>query len=281
MIRSENGHRPVALVTGGSRGIGRAIVRELARAGHDVSFCYRACSEGAREVQREVRELGARVLAQTTDVADIAAVQALVESTERELGPIDVAVACAGITRDGPLVMMTEADWNDVLRVNLDGVYHVCRTVVFGMMRRKRGVILNISSTAGVYGSPAQSNYSASKAGIIGFTRALAKEVGRYGIRANVVAPGFIETDMTAVLNKRAQERATDSVPLRRFGQPDEVAGGRGVPGLQPRLLHHRRRRAGRRRGLWLTTTTPSSSARVSPARPPPGCSPAGGTGCS
>ncbi len=130
----------------------------------------------------------------------------------------------AGIVRDQPLLLMKDEDWNDVLDTNLDGTYHLCRSVVFEMMKRKSGCIVNISSVAGVYGNPTQSNYSASKAGIIGFTKALAKEVGQYGIRANVVAPGFIETDMTAALSDKVREQAVKNVPLRRLGRPEEVA---------------------------------------------------------
>lgn len=221
--RQGPGQRPVALVTGGSRGIGRAVVRRLAEDGHDVSFCYRSRSEEAREAEKEAEEHGARVLSQETDVTDPVAVRALVQDTEQRLGPVDVLVTSAGVTRDKPLVTMAEEDWHSVLRVNLDGTFTVCHAVILGMMKR-RGVILTLSSTAGVYGNPTQTNYSASKAGIIGFTRALAKEVGGYGVRANVVAPGFIETDMTAVLAERQRKKAVDRIPLGRFGGPDEVA---------------------------------------------------------
>ena len=220
----EGGRRPVALVTGGSRGIGRAVVRRLAEDGHDVSFCYRSRSEEAREVEKTAEEHGARVLSQETDVTDPVAVRALVRDTEQRLGPVDVLVTSAGVTRDKPLVTMAQEDWHSVLRVNLDGTFTVCHAVILGMMKRRRGVILTLSSTSGVYGNPTQTNYSASKAGIIGFTRALAKEVGGYGVRANVVAPGFIETDMTAVLAERQRKKAVDRIPLGRFGGADEVA---------------------------------------------------------
>lgn len=221
---SEN-PRPVALVTGGSRGIGRAVVLELASSGYDVSFCYQSRADAAHDVEQEAKERGARVLALPANVADVADVRAFVEATERQLGLIDAVVTSAGITRDNPLVTMTDADWKSVLRVNLDGTYLVCRAVIMSMMKRKRGVVVNISSSSGVYGNPTQTNYSASKAGIIGFTRALAKEVGRFGIRVNVVAPGFIQTDMTAKLGDREHKRALESVSLGRFGRPDEVAG--------------------------------------------------------
>jgi len=214
----------VALVSGGSRGIGRATVLRLARDGFDVSFCYRADEEAAHEVEKELAELGVRVLAERVDVADADAVRAWVTRTEDELGPVTAAVTSAGIIRDRPLVRMADEDWNAVLGTNLDGVYHVCRSVVFGMMKRKAGTVVAVSSIAGVHGAAGQTNYSASKAGTIGFCKALAKEVGRYGVRVNAVAPGFIDTDMVAVLDEKTRERALADVPLRRFGTPDDVA---------------------------------------------------------
>ncbi|MFG3228667.1 3-oxoacyl-[acyl-carrier-protein] reductase [Kitasatospora sp. NPDC048194] len=220
---AENDTR-VALVTGGSRGIGRATVLRLAQDGFDVAFCYQSNEEAARLLEKEVRELGVRVLGRKVDVRDLASVRGFVEETEQELGPVDAAVTAAGITRDNPLVLMKDEEWHQVLDTNLDGVYNACRAVVFGMMKRKGGAIVNISSVAGVHGNATQTNYSASKAGIIGFSRALAKEVGRYGIRANVVAPGFIDTDMTSVLTDNVKDKALESVPLGRLGTADEVA---------------------------------------------------------
>ncbi|MFF4368009.1 3-oxoacyl-[acyl-carrier-protein] reductase [Streptomyces sp. NPDC001594] len=214
----------VALVTGGTRGIGRATVLRLARDGHDVAFCYASRPDAAAELEKEAAELGVRVHGHQADVSDPDAVRALVAGVEDRLGGIDVVVTSAGIVRDQPLLMMADEDWQQVLRVNLDGTYHVCRSVVFEMMKRKSGCIVNISSVAGVYGHATQTNYSASKAGIIGFTKALAKEVGPYGIRANAVAPGFIETDMTAGLSGKVREKALRGIPLRRLGRPEEVA---------------------------------------------------------
>ncbi|WP_414941214.1 3-oxoacyl-ACP reductase FabG [Amycolatopsis sp. cmx-11-51] len=215
---------PVALVSGGSRGIGRAIVVRLAQDGYDVSFCYRSDEQAAREVEKEVAGLGRRVLAAKVDVSDAAAVKDWIDRTERELGELDVAVTSAGTARDTPLVMMRPEDWHDVLDTNLDGVFHVCHSAVFGMMKRKRGRLVLVSSVAGVHGVPTQTNYSASKAGILGFAKALAKEVGRYGIRVNAVAPGLIETDMTAQLKPKALAQTLSSVPLGRMGRPEEVA---------------------------------------------------------
>lgn len=214
----------VALVTGGSRGIGRAVALRLAADGADVAFCYASDADAAGALEKEIVGLGRRVLAVRADVSDAAAVKALVTETEEGLGPIDVVVTSAGITRDNPLLLMKDEDWHRVLEVNLDGVYNVCRQVVFAMMKRRSGCIVTLSSVAGVYGNATQTNYAASKAGIIGFTRSLAKEVGRYGIRANVVAPGFIETGMTATLAEKVVEQARKQIPLGRVGSPDEVA---------------------------------------------------------
>lgn len=214
----------VALVTGGSRGIGRATVLRLAQDGFDVAFCYQSNEAAALSLEKEVREFGVRALSRRTDVRDADAVRAFVRAAEEGLGPVDAVVTAAGVTRDNPLVLMKDEEWHEVLDVNLDGVYHVCRSAVFSMMKRKSGVIVNISSVSGVYGNATQSNYSASKAGIIGFSKALAKEVARHGIRANVVAPGFIDTDMTSSLSGQAKEKALAAVPLGRLGRADEVA---------------------------------------------------------
>jgi 3-oxoacyl-[acyl-carrier protein] reductase len=216
--------RRTALVTGGSRGIGRAAVLALARDGFDVAFCYRSDAEAATAVEKEAAQLGVRARADRVDVAEAAAVRDWVERVEAELGPVDAAVTAAGITRDNPLVLMEDEQWGQVLSTNLDGVYHVCRSVVFGMMKRRAGAIVNVSSVAGVYGHPTQSNYSASKAGIIGFSKALAKETGRSGIRVNVVAPGFVDTDMTGAMTDSAREEALAKIPLRRMGTAEEVA---------------------------------------------------------
>lgn len=221
---TEESERRVALVSGGSRGIGRAVVLKLAEDGYDVSFCYRSDEQAATEVEKLAGELGVRALAVRVDVADSAAVKEWIDRTEKELGGITVAVTSAGITRDQPLVLMTDDQWQSVLRTNLDGVYHVCRNVAFAMMKRKSGSIINLSSVSGVYGNPTQTNYSASKAGIIGFSRALAKEVGRYKIRVNSVAPGIIDTEMTREMTDAAREKMMKVIPLKRFGEAGEVA---------------------------------------------------------
>ncbi|WP_308407204.1 3-oxoacyl-[acyl-carrier-protein] reductase [Streptomyces sp. APSN-46.1] len=216
---------PVALVTGGSRGIGRAAVMRLAQDGYDVAFCHTPSgAEAAAQLEKEVGELGRRARAHRADVTRPDDMRALVDSVQEDLGPIDVLVTSAGIVRDNPLVLMADEEWHDVIDTNLSGTYHVCRAVVFAMMKRRRGCVVNIASVAGVHGHASQTNYSASKAGIIGFSKALAKEVGKYGIRVNVIAPGFIETDMTAALTGSVRTDAVANIPLGRFGRPEEVA---------------------------------------------------------
>ena len=214
----------VALVSGGSRGIGAATVLRLAGDGWDVGFCYRADESAANRVEKTAGELGARVFAMRADMAHAGDAADFVRRAEDALGPVEAVVACAGITRDRPLALMTDADWHEVLDVNLDGVFHLCRAAVLPLIRRRRGSIVTLSSVAGIHGNVAQTNYAASKAGIIGFTKALAKESGRYGVRANVVAPGLIDTDMTAKLSEQARARLLAGVPLRRFGTSEEVA---------------------------------------------------------
>ncbi len=216
--------RPVALVSGGSRGIGRAVVLRLARDGYDVAFTYHQRSDAAEEVSKEATDAGATVLARPVDVRDAAAVGGFVKEVEAELGPLTAVVTNAGIIRDQPLVMMSPDDWSEVRGTNLDGTYHVLRSVIFSMMKRKAGAIVTMSSVVGLSGNATQANYAAAKAGIIGLTRSLAREVGRQGIRANVVAPGFIETDMTAALSGKARERSLAQIPMGRMGTPDEVA---------------------------------------------------------
>lgn len=216
--------RPIALVTGGSRGIGRAVVHRLAEDGYDVSFCYQSNVEAAALVAKSAGEHGARVLYHQVDVADHEQVQAFVKDTEDRLGPIDAVVTVAGVIRDKPLALMSDEDWQTVLRTNLDGTYHVCRAAIRRLMKRRHGSIVTVSSVAGIAGTAMQTNYAASKAGIIGFTMALSKEVGRYGIRVNAVAPGFIETDMLSGLTAEFTSSMLSRISLGRLGQAEEVA---------------------------------------------------------
>jgi 3-oxoacyl-[acyl-carrier protein] reductase len=205
-----------ALVTGGSRGIGRAIAASLAEAGATVVIGYRSGADEAAEVADEV---GGRAV--QADVSDPEEAKRLVE----EAGDVDVLVNNAGVTRDGLLARMSDEDWRTVLDTNLGGTFNTCRAVTRGMMKRRSGAIVNVSSIVGVHGNPGQTNYSASKAGIIGFTKALARELGSRGVRANVVAPGYISTRLTNELPEELQQSMLASTPLGRFGDPEDVAG--------------------------------------------------------
>jgi 3-oxoacyl-[acyl-carrier protein] reductase len=220
----EGSETRVAMISGGSRGIGAATVLRLARDGFDITFCYRSDEAAAQQVAKQAAQFGVRILAVRADVADAASVGGWMARAEEELGPVDVAITCAGITRDRPLALMSDEQWGQVLDTNLTGVFHVCRAAAFGMLKRRRGSIVTLSSVSGLYGNSTQTNYSAAKAGIIGFSKALAKEVGRYGIRVNTVAPGLIETDMTAALSERSRAKLLDAIPLGRLGHVDEVA---------------------------------------------------------
>jgi 3-oxoacyl-[acyl-carrier protein] reductase len=205
-----------ALVTGASRGIGRAIALELARAGAEVVVCYRS---GAEEAGAVAQECGARAI--QADVSDPEQAQRLVE----EAGELDILVNNAGLTRDGLLARMSDADWRDVIETNLSSVFYTCRAAVRGMMKRKAGSIVNVSSIVGVHGNPGQTNYGASKAGIIGFTKSLARELGSRNVRANVVAPGYVNTRLTTVLPEEAQHAMLANTPLGRLGEPEDIAG--------------------------------------------------------
>ena len=216
--------RPVALVTGGSRGIGRAVVLRLAAAGYDVAFCYASRPDAAQETQTMAKAQGGAVVAEQVDVTDATAFGSFVRRVEDSLGPVDVLVTSAGITADNPLLLMSPEQWSQVIDVNLTGTFVACRALVFSMMKRSTGSIVLVSSVAGVYGNATQSNYAASKAGIIGFGRSVAKELAGRGIRVNVVAPGFIDTDMTAALTPAVREVAAARIPAKRFGTAEEVA---------------------------------------------------------
>ena len=216
--------RPVALVSGGSRGIGAATARRLAAAGYDVGFCYRSDEAAAEVVAKAIADTGARVLAQRVDVTERDEVARFVKTAERDLGPVEAVVTSAGIVRDNPLVLQSASDWTDVLRTNLDGTQHFCRAAVFPMMKRKKGSIITLSSVAGVYGHATQTNYSAAKAGIIGFAKALAKETAAYSIRVNSIAPGFIDTDMVGAMSAARREELAGRIPLGRMGTAEEVA---------------------------------------------------------
>ncbi|WP_433309859.1 3-oxoacyl-[acyl-carrier-protein] reductase [Micromonospora sp. CA-269861] len=213
-----------ALITGASRGIGRAVALRLAREGYAVAGCYHTGDDAARHTEEDVRVLGVPCYFARCDVADPAAVEDFVRAAEDQLGAFDLVVNNAGITRDAPLVLAPADDWDAVLATNLTGTRNVCRAMAFRFMKQRSGAIVNMSSVAGVYGNVGQTAYAASKAGIIGFSKSLAKEVARHGVRVNVVAPGFIETEMTDALPDRLREQALAQIPVRRFGRADEVA---------------------------------------------------------
>jgi len=215
----------VALVTGGSRGIGAAIVKVLARRGASVAFCYRQQAELAQDLARKVQsETGQKVLAVQTDVTDPEQVRKMVEQVRSELGDIDILVNNAGIVRDALFLRMDEAKWDEVINTNLRGAFLCTKAVVPMMVSKRWGRIINISSVVGLVGNVGQTNYAAAKAALIGFTKSLAKELGSRNITVNAVAPGFIVTDMTAALSEEVRNRYEAQIALRRFGQPEEVA---------------------------------------------------------
>ncbi|GHF37397.1 3-oxoacyl-ACP reductase FabG [Streptomyces morookaense] len=214
----------LAVVTGGSRGIGRAIVLRLAGEGVPVAFCYRSDTAAAERTAEAVRELGVQCVHAPCDVGNPAEVSAFLEKAKAELGKPGLLVNCAGIVRDNPIVLMPHADWVNVLETNLTGTYNFCRSLAFEFMKRRSGVIVNVSSVVGVRGHATQANYAAAKAGIIGLSATLAKELAPYGVRVNVVAPGLVETDMTAPLPEKARRQALESIGLGRFGSAQEVA---------------------------------------------------------
>jgi 3-oxoacyl-[acyl-carrier protein] reductase len=205
-----------ALVTGGSRGIGRAIALELAAAGASVVVGYRS---GGGEAEEVAKEAGGRAV--QADVSDAEAAAKLVE----DAGELDILVNNAGLTRDGLIARMPDADWRDVIETNLSSVFYTCRAVARSMMKRRSGSIVNISSVVGLHGNPGQTNYSASKAGIIGFTKALARELGSRGVRANVIAPGYIHSRLTDEISEDMRSLMLQNTPLGRLGEPEDVAG--------------------------------------------------------
>ena len=206
----------LALVTGGSRGIGRAIALELGRAGAEVVVGYRT---GAEEAGAVAAEIGGRAV--QADVSDAESAKALVEAA----GDLDILVNNAGLTRDGVLARMSDDDWRTVLDTNLSSVFYTCRAAARPMMKRRAGAIVNVSSIVGVHGNFGQTNYAASKAGIIGFTKSLARELGSRNVRANVVAPGYVRSQLTDVLPEAATEAMLANTPLGRLGDPEDVAG--------------------------------------------------------
>lgn len=212
------------IITGAARGIGRAIALECARRGANVAFNFVKSQAQAEDLASEIKSLGVNGRAFQCDVGELKAVREMVNAVKKEFGAIDGLVNNAGLTRDKVIVMMSEEDWEQVIRTNLTGPFNFIRAAVFMMMKAKRGAILNITSISGLIGLPGQANYSASKAGLIGLTKSLAKEVGRLGVRVNALALGFVETDMTAALPEQNKKQALDMIPLGRFGRVEDVA---------------------------------------------------------
>ncbi|MGH7932816.1 MAG: 3-oxoacyl-[acyl-carrier-protein] reductase [Candidatus Binataceae bacterium] len=212
------------IVTGATRGVGRAIALEAARRGANVAFNYIRSERQAAELQDELQAFGVRAAAFRVDVRDLKGVREMVNAVKTAFGHIDGLVNNAGLTRDKLLVMMSEEDWSEVIHTNLTGAFNFARAAIFMMMKAKRGSIINVTSVSGLVGMAGQVNYSASKAGLVGMTKAMAKEVGRLGVRVNALALGFIETDMTASLPAESRKAALDLIPLGRFGQIEDVA---------------------------------------------------------
>lgn len=213
-----------ALVTGGSRGIGRAIALDLAKAGADVAITYNSNPALAEEVVKEIEALGRKAMALKVDVAVVAEAQEALDQVAKEFGKIDILVNNAGVTKDGLLMRMSEADWDLVVDTNLKGVFNMTKAAIRPMMSQKRGKVINITSVVGLTGNPGQANYCASKAGVIGFTKSVAKEVASRGITVNAIAPGFIATDMTGKLNDTQKESLMGLIPLKRMGKPEDIA---------------------------------------------------------
>lgn len=215
----------VALVTGGSRGIGRAVAEKFAKAGADVAFTCRALGETALAVEKSLAAFGVKAKAFASDAANFDDAHAVVAEVKKEFGRIDILVNNAGITADGLMMRMSEAQWDEVLNVNLKSAFnfiHACTPV---MMSQRSGSIINMSSVVGVHGNAGQANYAASKAGVIALAKSMAQELGSRGIRVNAIAPGFVQTDMTAKLSDDLRKEWCSRIPLRRGGEPEDIAG--------------------------------------------------------
>ncbi|MEW5800309.1 MAG: 3-oxoacyl-[acyl-carrier-protein] reductase [Bacteroidota bacterium] len=214
----------VALVTGGSRGIGRAIVQMLSDNGATVAFTYRSRKEEADSLVAELQSKGRKAVAFQSDAANTVQSNEVVQGVIKEFGRLDILVNNAGITKDGLLMRMSEQDWDDVIATNLKSVFNFTKAAVRQMMSQQSGKIINITSVVGVVGNPGQANYVASKAGVIGFTKSIAKEIASRNVQVNAIAPGFIETDMTEKLNEKQKESIFGIIPMKRMAKPEEVA---------------------------------------------------------
>ncbi len=212
------------IISGATRGIGRAIAFELAGEGANISFNYLKSDNEAMALEKEIKDLGANAKSYQVDIKAYNAVKSWVDDTKELFGGIDIVVNNAGIIKDKALALMEPYDWQEVINTNLDGTFNLTRAAIVTLIKQKSGVIINIASVSGIVGMPRQTNYSASKAGIIGFTKSLAKEIAPYNIRVNAVAPGFIETDMLSDLKEEYKQQILKKIPLMRLGRPAEIA---------------------------------------------------------
>lgn len=214
----------VAIITGASRGIGKAITLKFAQNGAQVIFTYNTSAEKAKALEDELKSFGAGARSIQSDAANYNAAEDLIKKISEEFGKIDVVVNNAGITRDGLLMRMTEQNWDEVINTNMKSVFNITKAVQRVMLRQRSGSIINLSSVVGISGNAGQANYAASKAGINGFTKSIAKELGSRNIRCNAIAPGFIETEMTGQLDDKQREYWFNAIPMKRLGSTDDVA---------------------------------------------------------
>lgn len=213
-----------ALITGASKGIGRKIAEKFAEQGANVAFTYLSSVEKGQQLEQELQSFGTQVKGYRSDASDFAAADKLIQDIVADFGSLDIVVNNAGVTKDGLLLRMTEENWDDVLNINLKSIFNVTKAASRVMMKNRKGSFINMSSVVGVQGNAGQANYAASKAGIIGFSKSVAKELGSRNIRANVVAPGFIRTEMTDVLDPKVVAGWEENIPLKRAGEPEDVA---------------------------------------------------------
>ncbi len=213
-----------ALITGASKGIGRAIAIRYAQEGANVAFTFLSSVEKGKELEKELAEFGIKAKGYRSDASDFKAAEELVNAVVADFGALDILINNAGITRDNLLMRMNEEAWDEVINVNLKSCFNTVKAVTKTMMKARKGSIINITSVVGIKGNAGQANYAASKAGIIGFTKSVALELGSRNIRSNAVAPGFIETEMTGVLDEKTVQGWRDGIPMKRGGQPEEVA---------------------------------------------------------
>lgn len=214
----------VAIITGATRGIGKGVAKVFAENGANIAFTYVSSHEKAKAFEAELNEMGIKAKGYKSNAADYAAAEKFINDVVEEFGQIDAIVNNAGITRDGLLMRMSEENWDDVMNINLKSVFNITKCALRTLLKQRSGSIINMSSVVGIEGNPGQSNYAASKAGVIGFTKSIAQELGSRNIRCNAVCPGFIETEMTADLDEAVKAKWMEDIPLKRGGTPEDVA---------------------------------------------------------